>query len=57
MRFKLPVLALLTVTLLFAAQPTAASRVDAIPDTFIDIGKVAPDILLDIRLCSPDARK
>ena len=49
MKFKMTHAVLLAVTLLLAIPPPASYCADTMPDTFVDIETVIPDILLDIR--------
>lgn len=49
MKFTTTVAALLAATLLCATLPSVIYGNDVVPDTFVDIESVIPDVLLDIR--------
>ena len=49
MTCKITHAALLAMVLLFAIPPPVSYCADTMPDTFVDIETVIPDILLDIR--------
>jgi len=52
MKFMTSLAATLAAIVFFAVSPTASYSADTMPDTFVHIEKVIPDVLLDIRYFS-----